>query len=192
MDAAGRGRIKYLRGGQGEALVSWLLRDLPDDWHLFDNVMLDRASDVDHILIGPGGFFVVSTKSNRGLLRVGPDGAATLNGKPFGAVKDVVQQVMRLREKLQVFTKHDLPYIRAVLATPLAYVEVDGRYETAMVLNQDELFDTFADMSSKLSASEIRRLAESVERLVAAQEAAGADRQKAPKSETAEMLPTRP
>ena len=52
----GRERIRWLRGAQGEALVSWLLGDLGPEWHLFENLPLaDDGEDVDHVLIGPAG-----------------------------------------------------------------------------------------------------------------------------------------
>src|SRR5687768_11160372 len=37
-DRMARERVKYLRGAQGEALVAWLLEDLSDDWHVFNNL----------------------------------------------------------------------------------------------------------------------------------------------------------
>jgi len=62
--------------------VSLLLRDsLPDSWQLWDNLMLDSNSDIDHVLVGPNGIFIVSTKSQRGLLSV-ESAAPTMNGRP--------------------------------------------------------------------------------------------------------------
>jgi hypothetical protein len=74
VDALAKERIRYLRGAQAEALVAWAFQSLADDWHVFNNVQLEEASDVDHVLVGPGGVWCVSTKSHRGLLTAGPDG----------------------------------------------------------------------------------------------------------------------
>ena len=116
-----------MRGGQAEGFVSWLLTDLGPDYHLFDNLSLgEGAEDIDHILIGPTGLFAVSTKGHRGTLRVGPDGAITMNGRPRPWARDVTRQVMRLRSQLEVVTRTKLPWVQAVLAAPQAHIETPG------------------------------------------------------------------
>jgi hypothetical protein len=67
MAGLARRRIRYLRGAQGEALVGWILKDLPGTWHVFHGLKLHDAGDIDHIVVGPGGLFCMSTKANRGL-----------------------------------------------------------------------------------------------------------------------------
>ena len=65
-DAVSHGRMRWLRGGQGEGLVAWHLRDALDGrWHLFNNVKLPGRADYDHVLVGPGGLFCISTRSPR-------------------------------------------------------------------------------------------------------------------------------
>src|SRR5689334_22520055 len=42
IDHTAKERIKYMRGGQGEALVAWVLeRELDEDWHVFNTVKLE-------------------------------------------------------------------------------------------------------------------------------------------------------
>ena len=55
LEASARERIKYLRGAQGEAVIAWLLDDLEDEWHVFNNIQLESASDIDHVVVGPAG-----------------------------------------------------------------------------------------------------------------------------------------
>src|SRR5439155_5615793 len=54
LDRLYKERIKHLRGGQIEAYIAWLLADLPDDWHVFNGIKLERDSDIDHVVVGPG------------------------------------------------------------------------------------------------------------------------------------------
>src|SRR5689334_3865079 len=57
IDAEAKVRIRHMRGGQGEALIAWLLEEREDYWHVFNEIKLRPESDIDHILVGPGGLF---------------------------------------------------------------------------------------------------------------------------------------
>src|SRR5688572_24583456 len=75
----GRERIKYLRGAQGEALVGWLLQQLDEEWHVFHGMQLQDGQDIDHVVVGPGGLFCVSTKNFRGLFSHDAEGRVLYN-----------------------------------------------------------------------------------------------------------------
>src|ERR1700742_1116956 len=74
LERMGKERIKYMRGGQGEGLIAWLLEDLYDEWHIFNGVQLYGKGDIDHVIVGPGGVFVIETKSQRGIFSGSWDG----------------------------------------------------------------------------------------------------------------------
>lgn len=51
-------------GAKGERLVAARLEGLPDGWHVLHaiHVRRDRDTDVDHVVIGPGGVYCLNTK----------------------------------------------------------------------------------------------------------------------------------
>ena len=110
-ELAAQGRIRRLRGAHAEALIAYVLKmQLDDDtpgvrpdagggWHVWSNVPLGDLGDADHVVVGPGGLFVVSVKSHLGLLRVGGDGL-TLNNRPKPWPDEAVEQAFRLRDRL--------------------------------------------------------------------------------------------
>jgi len=59
-----------LRAGlEGQQMLPEYLDTLPDDYVLINNVQLPGlAADVDHILVGPNGVFVIETKHHRGII----------------------------------------------------------------------------------------------------------------------------
>lgn len=125
LEQGAKRRLQYLRGGQAEAWVSMILRDqLGDRWHLFDNLMLDQSSDIDHVLIGPGGFFVISTKSTRGRFHASGQ-AVTMNGQPTDWHRDAVNQTFRLKEQLNAVAPAGSknPWVQPVLALPFAHID---------------------------------------------------------------------
>jgi hypothetical protein len=64
-------RLRSVRNGrQGERLVADLLRGLPDDYWLVNDVSLGLArGTIDHVLIGPCGVVVIDTKDLAGHIR---------------------------------------------------------------------------------------------------------------------------
>jgi hypothetical protein len=54
-------------GAKGEAKVGKVLDKLPDGWRVLNGVPVgDRGSDIDHVVIGPGGVFTLNTKHHPG------------------------------------------------------------------------------------------------------------------------------
>ncbi|HEY7947052.1 MAG TPA: nuclease-related domain-containing protein [Acidimicrobiales bacterium] len=57
-------------GADGEVEVAWQLRKLGPQWRVLHAVGVgEKASDIDHVVIGPGGIFTLNTK-NHGRNRV--------------------------------------------------------------------------------------------------------------------------
>src|SRR5690606_18039059 len=146
-----------LRGGEAEAYVSMQLRDnLGDEWELWDNVMLDAMSDIDHVLIGPAGLFVISTKSQRGRFILNGANGPELNGEPKDWCNDVTRQAMRLRDKITVVERDGPPpWIQTILCLPFAHIEPRdpsthrATCGTVWVVNEDDLIAAVEDWSER-------------------------------------------
>ncbi len=169
MTKMGRQRIKYWRGGQTEALVAMMLRDLEGPWHVFHGVMLQEDWDLDHIVVGPGGVFAISTKSQRGCFSLSAVGQVLLNGEPTGLLSQAQGFAMELRSRLEALMGADVPYVQAVLAAPFAWVAYSAKSQRVWVLHQENLSDTLQDEAKqkRLDAKAIARTAEAIEVLAA-------------------------
>jgi hypothetical protein len=161
--AMAKTRIKFMRGAQGEALVAWLLMDLENEWHVFNGMKLVENWDLDHVVVGPGGLFCVQTKSWRGLLSAGKDGRLYRNNVATDVLGQAVSQGMRLRERLAALLGEDVPYVQAVLAAPLAWVEGPVMQGRVMVVHQDNLVEMIAPEGvKKLKGNEVKRCADAL------------------------------
>ncbi len=61
------------RGANGELATGWWLGRLPDGWHVINAVPLgDAGTNVDHLVVGPGGVFTINTKNLSGKVWIGP------------------------------------------------------------------------------------------------------------------------
>lgn len=93
----------YSGGWQGEKQVTKLLSaKLSDEYYLIDHLNLrDSGGDIDHIILGPNGIFVLETKNWSGIAscigdewqRVGKRG---FNGSPSRQVKRNTERIIRV------------------------------------------------------------------------------------------------
>ncbi|HEV7298640.1 MAG TPA: nuclease-related domain-containing protein [Tepidisphaeraceae bacterium] len=168
IDRWSKERLRYLRGGQAEGLVAWLLEDLPNEWHIFNGVKLESGSDNDHVVVGPGGVFCISTKSRRGLF-TGTALGLLHNGKNCDFAHQVQRQTMNLRDRLDAIMGKDVPWIQSVLALPLGWTENDAFGGQVWVVNAEDMIDRIAPEkpSTKLGADLVKRLVKAMEMIQA-------------------------
>lgn len=70
IDTAGGYQAK-VTGDKGELALSSILKSLPDEYHVIDNVLLQTkkgSTQIDHIIVSRYGIFVVETKNHKGLI----------------------------------------------------------------------------------------------------------------------------
>lgn len=72
---------RYYAGAGGEHDVGLVLSELPSEFHVLHGIDFYRG-DIDHIVIGPTGVFVVETKSHGGTVGV-RHGRLCRNGQPL-------------------------------------------------------------------------------------------------------------
>jgi len=57
----------WRRGGEGERAVAKVLARLGPAWHILHSIQVSESgTDVDHLVIGPGGVFSINTKNHLG------------------------------------------------------------------------------------------------------------------------------
>jgi Nuclease-related domain len=142
------------RGRQGERLVVDLLRGLPDDYWLVNDVALGLArGTIDHVLIGPCGVVVIETKRFAGSVRCAADdwsvngdrrqhvsqhadsGACAVRYFLSERHPDLASTALRWVESLIVFTH------------PLCRLEVSHARTT--IVRYSQLFQAVLDLARK-------------------------------------------
>ena len=81
MDALEKERESLRKGAAGEKSVAHTLNKLPDEFRVANDVATP-SGNLDHVVIGPTGVFVIETKDWRGIMGADGNGELTLNGKP--------------------------------------------------------------------------------------------------------------
>lgn len=60
-----------ISGDYGEYLLSSVLKSLPSEFHVMDNILLQTkkgSTQLDHVIVSPYGIFVIETKNHKGMI----------------------------------------------------------------------------------------------------------------------------
>lgn len=158
-------RLASVRKGRlGERLVTDLLRRLPDDYCLVNDVMLGSTrGNVDHVLIGPCDVVVMETKRLAGRIRCWGD-EWSVNGHSRGSIS---KQVNGGASAVRAFLTERHPELRwveslVVFTHPLCRLEVN--HARATVVRYSELVQVILELAQKhrMASATAARLAESL------------------------------
>lgn len=143
MDELEKGRLKMQRGASGENSIADALSRFPTEFFVIHD-LTTAFGNLDHVVIGPTGVFVIDTKNWRGLVSSDGKGELLLNGhstdKPL--VRQFVARMMGIRDKIRVLVPHVDAYYHALFVFTAA--RVDARWGTTSSVNcirDDQLFD---------------------------------------------------
>ena len=109
----------YKSGLNGERKVVKNISDkLSHDYSIFNDVLLKdgkRSGNVDHIIVGPTGIFVMETKNNEGTVTFdGYNWKGSISGNPSWQTVSNMFRVKDILKDCEVFKNKDL-YLNAVL-----------------------------------------------------------------------------
>jgi hypothetical protein len=102
-------KYRIFRGGwEGEKQVAKLLTNkLNDDYYILNDLYLhNRGGDIDHIVLGPNGVFVLETKNWRGSISCNGDewqrtGKGSFSGSPSRQVKRNAAKIKQVIDNSQ-------------------------------------------------------------------------------------------
>jgi hypothetical protein len=127
------------QGADGEEYVGGLLETLKPQWHVEHDVRVGaRWTNLDHLLIGPPGVFVLNTKTLSGDVWVGGD-----NVMVGGYRKDFVQkqerEALHVRDKLVRATRRRSLWVQGVLVLAEGHLTLKEQPSKVVVLRAAEL-----------------------------------------------------
>jgi len=161
IDAIDRARMSWRKGAVGEALVASTLEQLPDDFFVINDVS-KRFGNIDHVVVGPTGVFVIDTKNWKGTVKADGKGELLLNGeileKP--AIRKMLGAVMDFQSKLKALTEMDY-FVRGLMVFPNAYLKASyGSTRHIHCLRDERLIGYLRDQkfANNLSAADIERI----------------------------------
>ena len=158
----------WYRGAEGECVVAEILESgLPDGYHVFNDVKFPgRTANIDHLVIGPSGVFVLDTKNWRGIVGWAEDGKTLLwNGEPEkkNSAKMVLADALDVRDKIRALLNRDI-FVKPILVFPLA--KVLPKLDTPVELQQDDYLVEkrlkYIDKRHALSEKEVNEIVDAL------------------------------
>lgn len=152
------------RGANGEIRVGKLLGDLPDEFCVINDLTTPNGN-IDHVVVGPTGVFVLDAKAWRGVVKADGKDELLLNGKPTDKpyIRQFVGRMMGVREKVVTLAPGMEARFNAVFVFTAARVE--ARWGTTGHLNcitDDQLYSYIADrdFGKPLAPAEVSQIAQ--------------------------------
>ncbi len=164
LDSLEQDREYWRKGVSGEVAVGLNLEEFPDEFRVV-NDLRTRCGNLDHVVIGPTGVFVIDTKDWRGVVAADGKGELTLNDQPLDQpyVSQFLARIMEVKEKVRVLAPDYDPYFQALFVFTSARVEASyGTTGPLHCVSSERLFDYIVNQrfGRKLPAIEVGMIAE--------------------------------
>jgi hypothetical protein len=150
-------------GAGGEETVGGRLEKLAKHgWHVLHAVPVgDRGSDIDHVVIGPGGVFTVNTKTHPdGRVWVGRN-SVRVNGHAVPYLRNSRFEAQRAERLLSAAVGYPVP-VRAALVfltgTLIPNVTIKTAPDDVVILDRTDIPGAFKHSSRKLAAEQVARI----------------------------------
>lgn len=96
------------KAAAGEAAVGVILDDLPEEFHVIHDLTTPHGN-LDHVVVGPTGVFIIDTKSWRGVVAADGNGELLCNGNPTQKreIGRFVGRLMGIKERVKILSNCD-------------------------------------------------------------------------------------
>jgi hypothetical protein len=166
MDEHEKERLNFLKGATGEQAVARKIDDLPDAFCVIHD-LATPFGNLDHVVIGPTGVFILETKNWKGTITADGQGDILCNNTRLkqATSKPLIVRMMNVRDKVKTLCDawQDLPYFSALLVFPSARVEAKwGQTGKARCITDEQIWRCVVETKPerKLNVQEIERLSQ--------------------------------
>jgi len=143
----------WRQGIKAEKIVTDTLRNLDDSYYLINDIVLPkRRANIDHIILGPTGIFVIETKSYGGKIKCERDDWWQDNGH----IKSFSKQVKRNSTTLRRFIRKHINkgvWVEGVVVLTDPNIKLELKYPSVAVLRPQELCNFIRNSQTEFSLS---------------------------------------
>ena len=170
---------KFHIGSVGEGLVTKVLSSFPDDWYVFNDMIVGR-SQIDHIVICPKGIYSIETKNYRGTIYGNAEKQEWYQviesyTTPFyNPVKQGVGHSVALSKYLKK-SGFNKVWVNTIVVFTEPSVELKVFSLKVPVIHQSKLSEFFNNQKQVINPDECSKTAKSVHKLIHAKRQKGLD-----------------
>jgi hypothetical protein len=164
MEKLHKERMTMMRGAAGEIAVGFILDGFPDDYCVI-NDLTTPLGNLDHVVVGPTGVFVIDTKNWRGVVSADGKGELLLNGNPTDkpCIRPFVARMMSVREKVMLLAPCGEVFYEGIFVFTSAIVDAKwGTTGKVKCMGDDQIHKHIVqkNFGDKLEAKEVERVAQ--------------------------------
>jgi hypothetical protein len=155
----------YKQGFEGEKQVTKVLSStLSNDYFLINDVQLvaGKRSNIDHIVLGPTGIFVLETKNHRGKIVCHGDSWTGIGQNPFTQARFNASRVHEVIKASGIFESKLWAQAVVVFANKKVELDIRKAPSNVGVLKVDELTNYITQETTRLSAQEIELMSREI------------------------------
>jgi len=147
-----------IRGAESEEEISEILQKLPKSYAVFSDLTCPMGN-IDHVVVGPTGIFIIETKSHRG--QVNASGAGELLRGMGSFEKDFIKQVLSqcfwLKKQLADSTGR-MPFVNPLIVFTHAFVKIYKPIKGVKVLNKKWILEHITQSKYKIRQEELDKV----------------------------------
>ncbi|MDP9431267.1 MAG: NERD domain-containing protein [Actinomycetota bacterium] len=152
-------RAAWYRGALGEAAVGRLLEKLPEGWAVLHAVPVGKGdSDIDHVVIGPGGVFTINTKNHSGQKVWVAGRTFMVNGQKQPHLRNAGHEAQRASRLLSAAAGFDVHVVPVIAVVDPASLTMRERPEQVVVLTSSQLIRWLKKRPATLAPEQVRAL----------------------------------
>jgi hypothetical protein len=141
------------------------LDQLSDDWTVLNSVPLGSGeSELDHIVIGPGGVFVLATRNYRGRKVRAGGNILAVDGHKTDEIRALRYAERRATDVLRQALGAHVPISPVIVVADCASLTIEAKAPAVPVLNLDRIPRWFHNRDRVLSATAVTRIVEVAQR----------------------------
>lgn len=164
MEAQEIKRNRWQRGADGESVVGKLIAKFPDDFYVINDISTG-AGNLDHVVVGPTGVFILDAKNWRGMVQADGRGELLLNGrrmdKPY--IRQFVGRLMGVKTRICELSPGTDDFFRGVFVFTAASVDrIWGKTGNVYCMREDQLWDYIVESKrgKTLNKAEVENIAQ--------------------------------
>jgi hypothetical protein len=126
-------------GADCEEEVAWRLRKLPDGWRILHAIPIgEKASDIDHLIVGPGGVFTLNTKNHSSGKVWVAQNSFLVNGQKMDYHRNSRHEAKRATKLLSAACTFNVP-VTPVIVVMAQSIKVKAKPEGVEVVGRKQI-----------------------------------------------------
>jgi hypothetical protein len=153
------GDAAYRKGGKGEVLVGRRLEKLSVEWRVLHSIPIgDKGTDIDHLVIGPGGVFTLNTKNHSGQSVWVHTQAFRVNGRPHNEYLHTSRTEARKASRVLGAESGLLVEVKGVVVVIADRLDIKGMPPETSVVARKNIAHWLMSQPLRLTSSQIESI----------------------------------